>query len=236
MRCCRNANGEKRGSCRCRKFVQDARRRIRRRGETRKVDAESGQRPCVGPLKRISHREETKQQACAVPSSRWAAPGKPVWPGIRGGFASTPRNAGQSRGLKRLQGRRSRVRPDADLPGFGGRAGSFSVPLGPAPDRPQSPQDKPLQNHPSEVMRGARGEVAEWLKAHAWKVCIRETVSRVRIPLSPPFARFCTPARSFERCRAVGIPAVPGACAGHRQFRATSEPSPVQVGAEGKRF
>ena len=30
------------------------------------------------------------------------------------------------------------------------------------------------------------GEVAEWLKAHAWKACIRETVSRVRIPLSPP--------------------------------------------------
>ena len=32
----------------------------------------------------------------------------------------------------------------------------------------------------------ARGEVAEWLKAHAWKVCLRETVTRVRIPLSPP--------------------------------------------------
>lgn len=31
------------------------------------------------------------------------------------------------------------------------------------------------------------GEVAEWLKAHAWKVCLRETVTRVRIPLSPPF-------------------------------------------------
>ena len=30
------------------------------------------------------------------------------------------------------------------------------------------------------------GEVAEWLKAHAWKACKRETVSRVRIPLSPP--------------------------------------------------
>jgi S1-C subfamily serine protease len=29
--------------------------------------------------------------------------------------------------------------------------------------------------------------VAEWLKAHAWKACKRETVSRVRIPLSPPF-------------------------------------------------
>ena len=29
------------------------------------------------------------------------------------------------------------------------------------------------------------GEVAEWLKAHAWKACIRETVSGVRIPSSP---------------------------------------------------
>jgi hypothetical protein len=31
-----------------------------------------------------------------------------------------------------------------------------------------------------------QGQVAEWLKAHAWKVCIRESVSRVRIPLCPP--------------------------------------------------
>jgi hypothetical protein len=31
-----------------------------------------------------------------------------------------------------------------------------------------------------------RGEVAEWLKAHAWNACIGETLSRVRIPLSPP--------------------------------------------------
>src|SRR4051794_9082300 len=28
--------------------------------------------------------------------------------------------------------------------------------------------------------------MAEWLKAHAWKACIGETLSRVRIPLSPP--------------------------------------------------
>ena len=34
------------------------------------------------------------------------------------------------------------------------------------------------------------GEVAEWLKAHAWKVCIRpKGVSRVRIPPSPPVLR-----------------------------------------------
>src|ERR1700691_5748644 len=30
------------------------------------------------------------------------------------------------------------------------------------------------------------GGVAEWLKALAWKACIRETVSWVRIPLPPP--------------------------------------------------
>ena len=35
-----------------------------------------------------------------------------------------------------------------------------------------------------------KGEVAEWLKAHAWKACMGETLSRVRIPLSPPFERF----------------------------------------------
>ena len=29
--------------------------------------------------------------------------------------------------------------------------------------------------------------MAEWLKAHAWKACKRETVSGVRIPSSPHF-------------------------------------------------
>ncbi len=32
-----------------------------------------------------------------------------------------------------------------------------------------------------------RGGVAEWSKAHAWKVCRRGTVSRVRIPVPPPY-------------------------------------------------
>src|SRR5579859_7726117 len=31
------------------------------------------------------------------------------------------------------------------------------------------------------------GEMAEWLKAHAWKACLGETLTWVRIPLSPPF-------------------------------------------------
>ncbi len=30
------------------------------------------------------------------------------------------------------------------------------------------------------------GEVAEWFKAHAWKVCLPERVTGVRIPPSPP--------------------------------------------------
>jgi hypothetical protein len=30
------------------------------------------------------------------------------------------------------------------------------------------------------------GEVAEWMKAHAWKACIEATLSWVRIPFSPP--------------------------------------------------
>ena len=39
------------------------------------------------------------------------------------------------------------------------------------------------------LLRAARvGGVAERLKAHAWKVCMRETVSRVRIPPPPPIA------------------------------------------------
>jgi hypothetical protein len=36
------------------------------------------------------------------------------------------------------------------------------------------------------VARARRGGVAEWLKAHAWRACIGETLSRVRIPLPPP--------------------------------------------------
>ena len=31
--------------------------------------------------------------------------------------------------------------------------------------------------------------MAEWLKAHAWKACKRATVSRVRIPFSPPYKK-----------------------------------------------
>ena len=35
-------------------------------------------------------------------------------------------------------------------------------------------------------MDNSIGEMAEWLKALAWKACIPLKVSRVRIPFSPP--------------------------------------------------
>ena len=38
------------------------------------------------------------------------------------------------------------------------------------------------------------GEVSEWLKEHAWKVCILERVSRVRIPPSPQTKAYQCPA------------------------------------------
>jgi hypothetical protein len=43
-----------------------------------------------------------------------------------------------------------------------------------------------LQKSARAFKRRPFGEMAEWLKAHAWKACVRETVPWVRIPLSPP--------------------------------------------------
>jgi hypothetical protein len=43
-----------------------------------------------------------------------------------------------------------------------------------------------LAGAPWGVYSRRPGQVAEWLKAHAWKVCNGESRSRVRIPLCPP--------------------------------------------------
>ena len=42
------------------------------------------------------------------------------------------------------------------------------------------------------VTRCLAGEMAEWLKAHAWKACLGETLTWVRIPLSPPHSKALT--------------------------------------------
>src|SRR5580698_6634962 len=54
------------------------------------------------------------------------------------------------------------------------------------------------------------GEMAEWLKAHAWKACLGETLTWVRIPLSPPASLNCREIPSLypeirERCRYFAI-------------------------------
>ena len=52
-----------------------------------------------------------------------------------------------------------------------------------------APAPWPVLSPRLRCFRAARvGGVAERLKAHAWKVCMRETVSRVRIPPPPPEA------------------------------------------------
>jgi hypothetical protein len=47
-------------------------------------------------------------------------------------------------------------------------------------------------SHKTDSYKGApltfgNGKMAEWFKAHAWNACLRESVTRVRIPLFPPF-------------------------------------------------
>src|SRR6266481_6166183 len=46
------------------------------------------------------------------------------------------------------------------------------------------------------------GEMSEWLKEHAWKACVGETLPRVRIPLSPP--------PSSPAARSLGLERLPG--------------------------
>ena len=58
-------------------------------------------------------------------------------------------------------------------PHKGGRLGAVTLS---AVSRPLSTDD---------CQQSRKGEVSEWLKEHAWKVCILERVSRVRIPPSP---------------------------------------------------
>src|SRR5262249_41245311 len=48
-----------------------------------------------------------------------------------------------------------------------------------------------------------QGEVAEWSKAHAWNACRRATVSRVRIPPSPPLLAIIS-ANTLNFARTLG--------------------------------
>jgi hypothetical protein len=46
--------------------------------------------------------------------------------------------------------------------------------------------------------------MSEWLKEHAWKACVRETVPWVRIPLSPPsFQSYPVSVRAYPSRKGV---------------------------------
>src|SRR5438067_1739496 len=47
--------------------------------------------------------------------------------------------------------------------------------------------------------------MAEWLKAHAWKACLGETLTRVRIPLSPPHSAIATKSSKPSTCQTPSL-------------------------------
>ena len=49
------------------------------------------------------------------------------------------------------------------------------------------------------------GEMAEWLKAHAWKACLLERVTWVRIPLSPPDSKALPASQITKNHTAFGM-------------------------------
>jgi hypothetical protein len=53
----------------------------------------------------------------------------------------------------------------------------------------------PISYRPSKDFAG---EMAEWLKAHAWKACLLERVTWVRIPLSPPVLNDLTTTKTSQ--------------------------------------
>ena len=53
---------------------------------------------------------------------------------------------------------------------------------------------------PRYIALPAPGGMAEWLKALAWKACIRETVSWVSNPLSPPRPLFAVVRHCLLQC------------------------------------
>ena len=90
--------------------------------------------------------------------------------------------------------------------------------------------------------------MAEWLKAHAWKACIRATVSWVRIPLPPPAVPAASPWQhsrnrpqslvnpallAFQRCDGNFTRTTPngGRCRTLRRTRGTARPARRRVGA-----
>src|SRR6202451_3698093 len=89
----------------------------------------------------------------------------------------------------------------------------------------RQPRPHSLAKRVPPLQERASGEMAEWLKAHAWKACVRETVPWVRIPLSPPCLSLSGPDRQVtSRTQDMGDNLVPnGLSRGCRVFCSTSK-------------
>src|SRR3546814_7775638 len=61
------------------------------------------------------------------------------------------------------------------------------------------------------------GGMAEWLKAHAWKACLRETATWVRIPLPPPASQIPRKIKHLSRALAIAPGIMCRSPASHRQ-------------------
>ena len=81
--------------------------------------------------------------------------------------------------------------------------------------------------------------MAEWLKAHAWKACLGETLTWVRIPLSPPYFHFkglkaAKTAATFSATVSLIFP-VQSVLAGRKAFTDEAHQSHQYVRAHGTR-
>ena len=152
-------------------------RRPRREPRGRARGAGAARRPRAGAAgaRAASARRDAGDPARG-PHPHPASAGRRRHPGPRGADRC-PARAAAGRRARALSGPRPPVRAR------GARTGTCPAPL-------------PWFLSPA-------GEVAEWSKAHAWKVCRRGTVSRVQIPLSPPRRRRVV--RGDPRCRVPGL-------------------------------
>src|SRR5207248_9593720 len=74
------------------------------------------------------------------------------------------------------------------------------------------------------------GGMAEWLKAHAWKACIRETVSWVRIPLPPPRTKVIDISHICVFAFLRIPPHIPGLCATSAATTFCTETNSSEIG------
>src|SRR5260221_13428877 len=83
-----------------------------------------------------------------------------------------------------------------------------------------------LSHSPANHRFQEDGEMSEWLKEHAWKACVGETLPWVRIPLSPPI-NFCDFPERFGKFLEKTVSRTHGRSGRGRIIRETDECRPA---------